>query len=66
MPETYTPLASISGAVTEEAQCAPPAHRHHHPGHELVEELFGKLVRYGAHVDAEIVILIHRIKGEFK
>lgn len=67
MPESYRPLKAISGTVTEEPQvCAPPPHRHHHPGHELMEQLFGRLVRFGAHADAEIIMLFNRIKAEFK
>jgi hypothetical protein len=67
MPETYTPIVSISGTATQEPeQCPPPVHRHHHPGHVLVEKLFVELVRFGAHADAEVVMLINRIKSEFR
>lgn len=67
MPESYTPLASISGTVTEEpVVVAPPPHRPHHHGHSLVEELFVELVRFGAHADAAVVTLINRIKSEFR
>jgi hypothetical protein len=66
MPETYRPLTAISGTVTEEVQvCLPPPHRPTHPGHVLMEELFGHLIRFGAHADAEIVMIFNRIKSLF-